>query len=204
MASARMCGIPHSSRWMTTSPRKPSTRSSSRSVTPATLRAHVRATIVCMHEDLIRSGRRRCRVAAGIGVMVLTFTIASVVFPIAWVLGAMSSPFGTGLGVGRELLLWSLEVSVRGRAGHGRVRVRVVVAPRRAGGAATSSARGRALRRAPSRLPRCPTDTIPRVERLLAPLALAAGVTPPASPRSSTRHRAASRSGGRHAPPGSW
>ena len=131
-----------------------------------------------MHEDLIRSARRRCWVAAAIGLVVLTLTVAVVVFPVAWILGAASNPLGTGLGLGGELLAWSGTVAL-------------------AIGAATAvvvfvwslfHAEREALRfvrawpgpgAAPAPPPSLPDDTIARVERLLAPLVLAAGVTAP-------------------------
>ena len=65
-----------------------------------------------MHEDLVRSARRRCWAIAAVGLAVLTATIAIVVLPIAWILGALSTPFGTGLGYGWGLFEWAVSVSL--------------------------------------------------------------------------------------------
>src|ERR1700694_3926972 len=65
-----------------------------------------------VHEDLVRSARRRCWAIATVGLGVLTATIAIVVLPIAWILGALSTPFGTGLGYGWGLLGWAVSVSL--------------------------------------------------------------------------------------------
>jgi Zn-dependent protease with chaperone function len=127
---------------------------------------------------MIRAARRRCWAAAAIGVSVLTLTVALVTLPVAWLLGALSNPFGTGLGVGGELLVWATGVAL-------------------AIGAATAicvfgwsllHAEREALRfvhawpgpTSPSSAPAAlaPT-TIPTVEALLAPLVLAAGVPAP-------------------------
>jgi heat shock protein HtpX len=75
---------------------------------PETLRTtcHDRA----VHEDLVRRARRRLWIVAAIGVVVLGLTLTLVVFPIAWVLGAISNPLGTDLGFGWGLVEWSLAV----------------------------------------------------------------------------------------------
>jgi Zn-dependent protease with chaperone function len=65
-----------------------------------------------MHEDLIRSARRRLWGVAAFGVLVLGLTVTLVVLPVAWVLGAISNPLGTGLGFGWGLLEWALVVSL--------------------------------------------------------------------------------------------
>jgi heat shock protein HtpX len=131
-----------------------------------------------MHEDLIRSARRRCRLAAAAGVVVLTLTVAVVVFPVAWILGAASNPLGTGLGLGSGLFGWAASVSLA---------IGVVVAAIVSAWSLLHAER-EALRfvrawpapDATSAPPASlPDDTIPRVERLLEPLVLAAGVTPP-------------------------
>jgi heat shock protein HtpX len=131
-----------------------------------------------VHEDLIRSARRRCWLAAAVGVLVLSCTVAALVFPVAWVLGAASAPFGTGLGLGGELLAWSLTVALAA----GTVAAVCVFSW------SLMHAEREALRflgawPGPGSCalppPALPADTIPKVERLLAPLALAAGVTPP-------------------------
>jgi heat shock protein HtpX len=109
---------------------------------------------------------------------VLTLTVAALVFPVAWILGAASSPFGTGLGLGSELLGWSASVAL------------VIGLVTAVGVFAWSllHAETEALRfvrawpgpaAAPHPPPALPGDTISRVERLLEPLALAAGVPAP-------------------------
>jgi heat shock protein HtpX len=131
-----------------------------------------------MHEDLIRAARRRCRLAAAVGVLVLTLSVAFVVFPVAWILGAASSPLGTGLGLGGDLLAWAAWVSLA---------IGVVVAvsvsawsllhaEREALRFVRAWPRPDAAGAPPASLP---DDTIARVQRLLDPLVLAAGVTPP-------------------------
>jgi len=131
-----------------------------------------------MHEDMIRSARRRCWLVAVIGLAVLTLSIALVVVPVAWVLGALSNPFGTGLGLGGGLLTWSFGVALA----IGAVAAVAVFAW------ALLHAEQEALRfvrawpgpaAAPRRPPALPEDTIPRVEQLLGPLVLAAGVRAP-------------------------
>ncbi|HEY8216053.1 MAG TPA: M48 family metalloprotease [Acidimicrobiia bacterium] len=131
-----------------------------------------------MHEDLIRSARRRCWIAASAGVVVLTCTVAAIVFPVAWILGAVSNPLGTGLGLGGELLVWSAWVSLA----IGLVTAACVFTW------SLLHAEREALRfvrawpgpdAAPHPPPSLPDDTIRRVERLLDPLVLAAGVPRP-------------------------
>lgn len=131
-----------------------------------------------MHEDLVRSARRRCWAIAVTGLAVLTATIALVVLPVAWILGALSTPFGTGLGYGWGLLEWAVSVSLA----LGGVTAVVVFAW------SLLHAESEALRfvgawPGPDAGPNPPStllgDTISRVERLLEPLALAAGVPAP-------------------------
>jgi Zn-dependent protease with chaperone function len=131
-----------------------------------------------VHEALIRAARLRIRVVALIGVAVLAVTMAAIVFPVAWLLGALSTPFGTGLGLGWGLVVWAATVSLS---------LGVVVA------ALTFAwslfhAEGRVLefvrawpgpRAAPNPPPRLDLAALRRGERLLGALALAAGVRAP-------------------------
>jgi len=131
-----------------------------------------------VHEDLVRSARRRCWAIAAVGLAVLTATIALVVLPVAWILGALSTPFGTGLGYGWGLLEWAAVVSL---ALGGITALMVFVW-------SLLHAESEALRfvgawpgpgAGPNPPPSLPGDTIARVERLLEPLGLAAGVRTP-------------------------
>jgi heat shock protein HtpX len=65
-----------------------------------------------VHEELIQSARRRVRVVAAAGVGLLAFTVAMLVFPMAWVTFAAFAVLGSGWDLGWELLIWSLGVSV--------------------------------------------------------------------------------------------
>lgn len=131
-----------------------------------------------MHEDLIRSARRRIVLTAAAGVIVLTIAVATLVFPIAWGLGAVSNPLGTDLGYGWGLVLWAFWVSIAIGAvvsaisfawsllhAEGRVLefVRAWPGPRSSAGPP----------------PRLPADALPRAEKLLTGIAIAAGVTTP-------------------------
>jgi heat shock protein HtpX len=131
-----------------------------------------------VHEDLIRSARRRIRVVAVIGFAILVLTMAAIVFPVAWVLGATSNPLGTDLGYGWGLVTWSASVSVA---------LGCVVA-----GATFAWAllhvEGRVLdfvrawpgpTAGPKPPPRLPDDAVERAEKLLTGLGLAAGVHAP-------------------------
>jgi Zn-dependent protease with chaperone function len=131
-----------------------------------------------MHEDLVRSARRRCWAVAGIGCVVLALTIAVVVLPVAWVLGAASNPFGTGLGFGGGLVAWagSVAVAIGGLTAVCVFAWSLLHAERDAlqlvrawPGPMSGGARPPALAE----------GTIPRVERILEPLVLAAGVPVP-------------------------
>lgn len=131
-----------------------------------------------VHEDLVRSARRRCWAIAAVGLAILTATIAIVMLPIAWILGALSTPFGTGLGYGWGLLEWAVSVSLA----LGGITALAVFAW------SLLHAESEALRfvgawpgpgAGPNRPATLAADTIPRVERLLEPLALAAGVRAP-------------------------
>ena len=131
-----------------------------------------------MHEDLIRSARRRNRVVTAAGFTILVLTMGAVVFPVAWTLGAASNPLGTDLGYGWDLAVWSVWVSLA---------IGLVV------GAATFAwslhhAEARALdfvrawpgpHAGPKPPPRLPEDAIERAEKLLTGLGLAAGIHAP-------------------------
>jgi Zn-dependent protease with chaperone function len=137
-----------------------------------------RATIVGVHEDLIRSARRRCWIAAAVGLLVLTCTIAAVVFPVAWILGAASNPVGTDLGFGWDLVVWAATVGLA----IGAVGAIVVFAW------SLLHAEREALQfirawpgpdAAANPPPALADDILPTVERILEPLVLAAGVRAP-------------------------
>ena len=131
-----------------------------------------------VHEDHIRSARLRLWLAAAGGLTVLTLTLACIVFPVAWVLGAASNPLGTELGVGWGLVAWAAWVSIGIALPVGVTlflwslfhaeteALRFVQAWPRPDGSA----------RPP---PRLDPDVVPRVEKILEVLALAAGVTAP-------------------------
>lgn len=131
-----------------------------------------------MHEDLIRSARWRIRLAAACGLVILTLTMSSVVFPIAWVLGALSVPLGTGLGIGWGLVAWALWVSVL----FGATFATAIFCWSlfRAEGAVLDFVRAwpgpRASKKPP---PRLPDGALARAEKLVAGISLAAGVLPP-------------------------
>jgi heat shock protein HtpX len=127
---------------------------------------------------MIRSARRRIWLTTAGGLALLTSTMAAIVFPVAWILGAVSNPFGTGLGTGTGLLLWAIWVSLA---------IGVVVATIafvwslwHAEARVLEFVRAwpgpRAARNPP---PRLPPDALPRAEKLLTGLALAAGVHAP-------------------------
>lgn len=131
-----------------------------------------------MHEDHIRSARLRLWLAAAGGLTVLTLTLACIVFPVAWLLGAASNPLGTGLGVGWGLAAWAAWVSIAiglpvavtlflWSLFHAETQALTFVQawPRPNGSA--------------RRPPRLEPDIVPRVEHILEVLALAAGVTAP-------------------------
>jgi heat shock protein HtpX len=65
-----------------------------------------------VHEDHIRSARIRLWLAAIGGLTVLSLSLACLVFPIAWVLGAASNVLGTGYGFGWGLVAWAAVVSL--------------------------------------------------------------------------------------------
>ena len=131
-----------------------------------------------VHEDHIRSARLRLWVAAGGGLTVLTLTLACIIFPVAWLLGAASNPLGTHLGVGWGLSAWAAWVSIgialpvavtlfAWSLFHAETQALTFV---HAWPRLNSSAR---------RPPRLEPDVVPRVEKILGVLALAAGVKAP-------------------------
>jgi Zn-dependent protease with chaperone function len=137
-----------------------------------------RATILGVHEEMIRAARWRIRLIAVLGFLILMLTMAALVFPVAWVLGAASNALLTDLGFGWGLAAWAAWVSLG---------IGVVVA---AGVFAWSlvHAESNVLdfvrawpgpRAAPNPPPRLPTGALDRPERLLTALSLAAGVHAP-------------------------
>jgi heat shock protein HtpX len=131
-----------------------------------------------VHEDLIRSARRRIRFVAASGLLVLTLTMAAIVFPVAWILGAISNPAGTHLGFGWGLVAWAAWISL----GLGIVVAGTTFAW------SLLHAEARVLdfvrawpgpRSAPHPPPRLPPGTLERAEKLITGLALAAGVSAP-------------------------
>ena len=65
-----------------------------------------------MHEDHIRSARRRLWLFTIGGLVVLSCTLGAVVFPIAWLLGAAANPLGAELGYGWGLVAWAAWLSI--------------------------------------------------------------------------------------------
>jgi heat shock protein HtpX len=131
-----------------------------------------------VHEELIRTARRRIRLVTAGGVIVLMVTISAIVFPIAWGLGAVSYPLGTGLGLGWGLVAWAGWISLAFGVVIGgfmftwalfHAEHRVLDFVRAWPGPGTS----------PNPPPRLPEDALPRAEKLLIGLGLAAGVRPP-------------------------
>jgi heat shock protein HtpX len=131
-----------------------------------------------VHEDLIRSARRRIAVTAAAGVVVLALAATALVFPVAWVLGAASNPLGTDLGYGWGLVVWALWVSLL---------IGAVIAAVTFGWSLLHSEHrvlefvrawpGPRSTKAPP--PRLPADALPKAEKLLTGVAIAAGVTTP-------------------------
>jgi heat shock protein HtpX len=131
-----------------------------------------------VHEDHIRSARLRLWLAAAGGFTVLALTVACLVFPVAWVLGAASNPLGTSLGVGWGLVAWAAWVSI-GIALPVAVAVflwSLLHAETRALTFVQAWPRPDGSARPP---PRLDPEVVTRVEKILEVLALAAGVTPP-------------------------
>jgi heat shock protein HtpX len=131
-----------------------------------------------VHEAIIRSGRRRLRLVTAAGLALLTLTMAAIVFPVAWVMGAVSNAAGTDLGYGWDLVAWASIVS--GVMG---VAVALIVFT---WSLLQSEARVLEFVRAwpgprasPTRPPRMPPDALESPERILDALVLAAGVHKP-------------------------
>jgi heat shock protein HtpX len=131
-----------------------------------------------VHEDLVRSARRRLWVVAALGLLLLWLAVAIVVFPVAWVLGAASNPLGTDLGFGWDLVEWALVVSlVLGAVGSvAAFTFSLVRAEAGALGYLQAWPGPRAQAVAP---PTFPTADLERVQKQLDVLSLAAGVHPP-------------------------
>ncbi len=131
-----------------------------------------------VHEDLIRKARRRIRAATIAGLLILVLTMSAIVFPVAWILGALSNPLGTGLGYGWDLVVWAGWISL-------------VFGVITAGGTflwALFHAEAKVLdyvrawpgpRAGPKPPPRLPEDAVERAEKLLTGLGLAAGIDAP-------------------------
>ena len=131
-----------------------------------------------MHEDLIRSARRRIRITAAAGVLLLALTITALVFPMALVVFAGFTLVGAPWDLGWSLVGWSLGVSAAcGLLGAGAVF---------AWSLAHSERRALEFVRAwplPGREtpppPRLPKTALRQVTNLVQGLSLAAGVLPP-------------------------
>jgi len=131
-----------------------------------------------VHEAIIHSARRRLWIVTAAGLMLLTLTMAAIVFPVALVMGALSNPAGTHLGYGWGLVAWALTLS-------GIIGVVVAV------GVFTWTlfhVEARVLefvrawpgpRAGPNPPPRLPLDALETPERILEALVLAAGVHKP-------------------------
>ncbi len=131
-----------------------------------------------MHEDLISSARRRVRVVAAAGVLLLALTVTVLVFPMALVVFAGFAVLGADWGLGWGLVVWSLGASAL---------IGVLAA-----GAVFAWALARSEQRALEFVrawplpgierpppPRLPDDAYRRVRNLVQGLSLAAGVLPP-------------------------
>lgn len=131
-----------------------------------------------MHEDLIRSARRRLWIVAAVGVLVLGLTVTLVVLPVAWILGAASNPLDTGLGFGWGLLEWAFGVSlVIGLVGAAVVFTFALFRAETSALGYVQAWPGPASQAIPP--PTFPVDDLERVEKMLEVLALAAGVRAP-------------------------
>lgn len=131
-----------------------------------------------MHEDLIRSARWRIRLVAAGGLLVLILTMAAIVFPVAWIIGAASAPLDTGLGHGWGLIGWAAWVSflLGALVGCAVFAWSLLHAEARVLEFVRAWPGPRATRKPP---PRLPEDALPRAQRLVDALSLAAGVLPP-------------------------
>lgn len=131
-----------------------------------------------MHEDLIRSARRRLWLVTAAGLVVLGFTVTLVVFPVAWILGAVSNPLGTDLGVGWELVEWALIVSlVLGLVGAAVIFTFSLLHAEAGALGYVQAWPGPRAQSVPP--PTFPVDDLERVQKMLEVLALAAGVRAP-------------------------
>jgi heat shock protein HtpX len=131
-----------------------------------------------VHEDLIRSARRRIRIATAGGLLVLTLTMAAIVFPVALIMGAGSNVASSELGYGWGLVTWAALLS----SGIGIVAAVTVFLWSLFHAEATALEFVRAWpgpRASPKPPPRLPPDALERAEKLLVGLGLAAGVHPP-------------------------
>jgi Zn-dependent protease with chaperone function len=145
---------------------------------PRTSCAHRARDHSFVHEDLIRSARRRIRVATAGGLLVLVLTMAAIVFPVAFILGAASNLLGSGLDYGWHLVSWAALLS----SGVGLVVAGAVFVWSLLNAEATALEFVRAWpgpRSSPKPPPRMPPDALERAEKLLVGLGLAAGVHPP-------------------------
>ena len=132
-----------------------------------------------MHEDVIRSARRRIRLVAAGGVLLLTLTIAALVFPMALVVFGAFTVLGAPWDLGWELVRWSLGVSLAfGLAGAGAVFAWSMMRSERR---ALEFVRAWPLPGTDTpRPPRLPERSLRQATNLVQGLALAAGVLPPA------------------------
>jgi Zn-dependent protease with chaperone function len=132
-----------------------------------------------VHEDLIRSARRRLWLVTAAGLVVLGLTVTLVVFPVAWILGAVSNPLGTDLGVGWELVEWALIVSlVLGLVGAAVIFTFALLYAEAGALGYVQAWPGPRAQAVPP--PTFPVDDLERVQKMLEVLALAAGVRAPA------------------------
>ena len=131
-----------------------------------------------VHEDLIRSARRRIRAVTAGGVLLLALTVTALVFPMALVVFAAFTVVGAPWDLGWELVVWSLGVSaVFGVLGAGAVF---------AWSLARSERRALEFVRAwpiPGHEtpppPRLPKEAVRQLTNLVQGISLAAGVLPP-------------------------
>ena len=185
--------VPHES----TSPSSPSTASSvavrlhlgdaTRFAGATTRWIFVRATHrACddspMHEDLIRSARRRIRIATAAGLLVLTLTMAAIVLPVAWssaprrtcsargsATAGISSrgPRSVSTGVGIVVAAGRLRLVARERRGDALEFVRAWPGPRASAEAAAAPPSGRTRTRGEA--PRRPGPRSRRATRRTSP-----------------------------------
>jgi Zn-dependent protease with chaperone function len=131
-----------------------------------------------VHEDVIRSARRRIRAVALTGVSLLALTISGLVLPVAVLVFGAFGLAGAAWGVGTTMLLWAIGVSVAmgALAATGVYAWSLHHAERRAlEGVRAWPYPGAS----PSEPPRMPRGAYQRAQSLVQGLALAAGVLPP-------------------------